>query len=193
MVTVMIEPASADRFVDAQHVFDGGGDGPDCQCQWWMQPNAQWRASNRAEREADFRAQTEAAVPPGLLAYVDGEAAGWVKVGPRTAQARLPRTRIVTTGSTEPMDDPKVWAITCFSVRKSGRKTGLMHTLIDAAVAFAREHGARVVEAYPFDTDAGRISSNDLYVGALSTFLDAGFELVSRPTPKRAVVALTID
>jgi GNAT superfamily N-acetyltransferase len=67
--------------------------------------------------------------------------------------------------------------------RKEFRGQGLAARLLDAAVDHARTHGARVVEGYPVDTSAGKTSSNDLYHGALSSFVDAGFVEVARPGP----------
>jgi hypothetical protein len=47
MATITIEPATSDRFDDAQHALTGGGDGASCQCAWWTLTNAQWQASSR--------------------------------------------------------------------------------------------------------------------------------------------------
>jgi hypothetical protein len=49
-----------------------------------------------------------------------------------------------------------------------------------------------VVEGYPVDTSAKKSSSNELYHGALSTFVDAGFTEVARPAPARPIVSLTL-
>jgi GNAT superfamily N-acetyltransferase len=110
-----------------------------------------------------------------LIAYVEGSPAGWVRVGPRPTQRRIARTRNIVTSTPEPLDDVSVWAVTCFVVRKEHRGRGLNAELLDAAIRFARQHGARVIEAYPVDTSQDRVSDNDLYHGALSTFLAAGF------------------
>jgi len=130
--------------------------------------------------------------PPGLLAYVDGEPAGWVRVGPRPPLARLVASRIVKSGSREPLDDPSVWAVSCFSVRRDFRGSGVAARLLTAAIDAARAGGARVLEGYPFDLAAGPRTSNELYHGALTTFEAAGFAVVARPTPARAVVALQL-
>ena len=66
--------------------------------------------------------------PPALIAYVDGEAAGWVRVGPRTAQMRIGRTRDIAANTPEPLDDPDVWAVSCFVVRREHRGQGLNAT-----------------------------------------------------------------
>ncbi|GAA4354821.1 GNAT family N-acetyltransferase [Microbacterium rhizosphaerae] len=187
MPTITIEPVTADRFADAEHALSGGGDGHSCQCQWWMITNAQWQGTSMEEREGMLRAEVDAGPPPALVAYVDGEAAGWVRVGPRTAQVRLARTRAFAE-SPHPFDDPSVWAVSCFVVRREHRGSGLTAELLDAAVAYARAQGAKVVEAYPIDPTAADKRPNELYTGILSTFLAAGFTEVARPKPHLAIV-----
>ncbi|MCH6229877.1 GNAT family N-acetyltransferase [Microbacterium sp. CFH 31415] len=193
MAQITIEPATPARFDDAQHALTGGGDGRHCQCQWWTITNAQFNALSTDERRELLRDEIESGPPPALIAYVDGEAAGWVRVGPRTAQVRLSRTKRFA-ASEEPWDDETVWAVTCFVVRKEQRGVGLNARLLDAALAFARDGGARVVEAYPVDPALGRKkSSNDLYHGVVSTFLSAGFREVARPSPDRPIMALDLS
>ena len=190
-MTVTILPATAARFDDVEHSLSGGGDGLSCQCQWWTLTNAQFQASDLDERERMLRAQIAADPSPALIAYVDGEAAGWVRVGPRTAQPRLARTRDFA-ATNEPWDDPSVWAVTCFVVRREHRGKGLNEKLLDAAIEHARGTGARVLEAYPNDTSAVKRSSNELYRGILSVFEAAGFREIARPKPERVIVQLEL-
>ncbi len=193
MAQITIEPATAGRFDDAQHALTGGGDGRSCQCQWWMLTNADFDKTTLDERRELLRDELAETPSPALIAYVDGEAAGWVRVGPRTRQVRLARTRNFASHSDEPWDDEAVWAVTCFVVRKEHRKQGLNARLLAAAVDYARAAGARVLEAYPLDPDAGRkIPVNDLYHGVLSTFEQAGFREAARPRPHLAIVSLDL-
>lgn len=193
MPRIVIAPATAARLGDAEHALTGGGDGRSCQCQWWTIPNAQFQKLSTDERRELLREELESdAPPPALIAYVDGEAVGWVRVGPRTAQLRISRTREIVAHTALPLDDPSVWAVTCFVVRREHRGQGLNARLLAAAIAFARDHGARVIEAYPYDTAAAKQPSNQLYKGVLSVFEDAGFREVARPKPDRAIVALEV-
>lgn len=192
MPTITIEPATSDRFDDVQHAFDGGGDGRSCQCQWFTLTNARFSSTTQQERRDLFQREIAAGPPPGFVAYVDGEAAGWVRVGPRTLQPRLGRTRAIKAGTQEPLDDPSVWVVSCFVVRREHRNEGLNAKLLDVAVDYAKRNGARVVEAYPIDPTAGKKSPNDLYHGVLSTFENAGFREIARPKPDRAIVALDL-
>ncbi|SIR65134.1 GNAT family N-acetyltransferase [Microbacterium sp. RURRCA19A] len=190
-MAIEILPATGDRFDDSETALDSG-DGPECQCQWWMLPNGPWKETSVAERSELFRAELDGDLPPGLIAYVDGEPAGWVRVGPRTTQPRLARTRNVTGSTNEPLDDDSVWAVTCFVVRKAHRGSGLMRDLLDAAVEAARDGGARVVEGYPREPSAAKIPVNDLYLGTVSIFEAAGFTVIDRPKSDRALVSLTL-
>ena len=115
-----------------------------------------------------------------------------MRVGPRAAQVRISRTRDIAANTALPLDDPEVWAVTCFVVRRDHRGTGLNHRLLAAAVDHAREQGARVVEAYPYDTAIGTHAANELYRGILSVFEAAGFREVARPKPDRVIVALEL-
>ena len=194
MATITIKPATAARFDDAQHALTGGGDGASCQCQWWTLTNAQFQKTSRDERMALLTDEIAAGPPPALIAYVDGEAAGWIRVGPRTRQPRLERTKAIAPYTEEPWDEPSVWAVSCFVVRREHRGKGLNARLLDAAVDYARAGGARVLEAYPLDPTTGaKKPVNDLYRGVVSTFEKAGFREVARPKPDRAIVALALD
>lgn len=190
-MTIEILPATSDRSDDAEVALDSG-DGPGCQCQWWLLTNAEFEKNSREQLTERFRTEMQGDRPPGLIAYVDGEPAGWVRVGPRTDHARLLRTRDVTTATAEPLDADDVWAVSCFVIRTAHRGQGLMKKLLDAAVTTARDAGARVVEAYPLDPAVSKRSANQLYRGTVSVFEDAGFDVVDRPKPDRALVSLTL-
>jgi ribosomal protein S18 acetylase RimI-like enzyme len=188
-----VQPAVAERWDDLERILRGGGDGKSCQCMWPLLTGREWSATSSGERSEMLRAELESDDrAPGLIAYDGAEPIGWVRVGPRPPLRRLMRSRIVTTGSREPLGDGTVWAISCFSVRREHRKRGVVGTLLDAAIDYARAGGARLVEAYPFDVAAGSRTSNELYVGALSTFEAAGFAVIARPTTARTVVALDL-
>lgn len=191
MAEITILPATPDRFADVEQAMTGGGDGGSCWCQWWMLSASQFDATSREERHDMLRAQTDQPLPPGLIGYLDGATAGWVKVAPRPAQPRLARTRDFRASPT-PMDDETAWAISCFVVRREHRGQGLSRALLDAAVDHARAHGALLVEGYPLDTAVKSATTNDLYHGALSTFLAAGFTEVARPKPNRPIVSLSL-
>jgi GNAT superfamily N-acetyltransferase len=125
-----------------------------------------------------------------VLAWLAGEPAGWAAVAPRAAYPRVLASRVLAAAGGDD-GDPGVWALTCFVVRASLRRRGVAGALLDGAVDLAREHGARVVEAYPVDVAAkAGASSSELYHGTLSMFAAAGFTEVARSGTARPVVRL---
>jgi len=191
MPEITTRAASAETWEDVVAAMTGGGDGGSCWCQWFTMSAPEWRESRAPQRRAALEAEVVEGPPPGLVAYVDGNAAGWVRIGPRVAQGRLGRSWMRRASPT-PMTDPSVWAITCLQVRREHRRIGVTSALVAAAVEFAREHDAAAVEAYPIDTAVTAVRTNDLYHGAASTFLAQGFTEVARPKPARPLLVLEL-
>lgn len=129
----------------------------------------------------------EAGTIPGLLAFLDGIPVGWIAMEPRENYPGLTRSRIL-----KPVDESKVWSITCFYVHKKFRDRGVSTSLISAAVKFAVEHGASIVEGYPTDTQNDRMPAPFVYTGLASSFRQAGFEEVIRRSPKRPIMRYTL-
>jgi GNAT superfamily N-acetyltransferase len=209
MMSRVQEPIPADRLTtvpaneaswdDLAAIF-GTADYPSqCQCQWFKVVGWIWRDSTQQERTAELRAQTACGDPnaratSGLVAYVDDEPAGWVAVEPRTAYPKLRTSRVPWTGRDEDKDDDGVWAVTCFVVRKGYRGRGLTYPLARATVDFARERGARALEAYPMITQPGKeVTWGELHVGARQVFEDAGFKEVSHPSKRRVVMRIDFE
>lgn len=187
-----VRPADQVHWADVEVVFGTRGDPSTCWCQFFKLPNDEFHNTPAPALKAALQRQLDDQAT-GLLAYRDGEPAGWVAVEPRPAYGRLQRTRLVTAGSADPLDDESVWAVTCFVVPVRHRRQGVSTALLEAAVAYAREHDARVIEGYPVDPDAGaKKSSAELYHGVLSVFEAAGFEIAHRPSASRALVRLVL-
>ena len=137
-------------------------------------------------------ASSDATTTSGLVAYLDGEPVGWCAVEPRPAYEGLLRVyRVPWEGRSEDKTDASVWAVTCVFARAGFRRRGIGYALARAAVDFARERGARVLEAYPMLTQPGDdITWGELHMGTRSIFAAAGFEEVLRPTPRRVVMRI---
>ncbi|WIV61534.1 GNAT family N-acetyltransferase [Amycolatopsis nalaikhensis] len=190
MLTVV--PVDQASWADLQAIFGDRGDPARCRCQFFKETPAQWRSSTPGERAERFREQT-ADHATGLVAFLDGEPAGWCAVEPRTAYRRLRASRVVWDGRDEDPDDDGVWAVTCFVTRAGFRRRGVSAALAKAAADFARERGARAVEGYPIAVEPGRKVAwpGELFVGTTGIFADAGYTEVSRPTARRVVMRLT--
>jgi GNAT superfamily N-acetyltransferase len=194
-----IIPANEASWNDVQAIF-GTTDYPSkCLCQRLKVVGWIWRDSTQEQRTEMHRVQTacgnpDAAHTSGLIAYVDDQPAGWVAVEPRTAYPKLRTSPVPWRGRNENKDDDSVWAVTCFTVRKGYRGRGLTYPLARATIGYARERGARALEAYPMITQPGKeITWGEVHVGARQVFVDAGFVQVSQPTPRRVVMRIDFD
>jgi GNAT superfamily N-acetyltransferase len=185
-----IIPVAETPWGDVVQVFGARGDPARCWCQYFKISNKEWNAGEREELQSMLQQQASTEGPgPGLIAYADGEPAGWCAVEPRTRYRRILTSKVARSGRREPDGDESVWAITCVVVRVGHRRRGISAALVSAAADLARRRGARVVEGYPVDASAWpKASSAELYYGTVSMFDTAGFEIVARPTPRRVVM-----
>jgi GNAT superfamily N-acetyltransferase len=184
-----IRPLTAETWPALATLFEEGGDPAWCWCQFWRGGGFPGTTSEvKAANQALLRAQADRPLAPGLVALTpDGTAVGWISLGPREDFEHLERSRVRPR-----LDDVPVWAIVCFVVGKRARRQGVGGQLLDAAIAFAREHGAPALEAYPVDTSLGKPTGPTLYTGTLSTFLRAGFQVARQVESKQATVVRDI-
>jgi GNAT superfamily N-acetyltransferase len=183
---------------DIQTVFGRRGSAAGCQCQRFKLARREAFSSYPVEeRELRLRAQTNCGRPratttSGLVAYLGGEPVGWCAVEPRPAYQGLLRVfKVPWEGRSEDKTDESVWAVTCVFARAGFRRRGIGYALARAAVDFARDRGARALEAYPMLTDPGDdITWGEVHVGTRSMFAAAGFDEVIRPTPRRVVMRI---
>lgn len=129
------------------------------------------------ERIAYMRNECGSEPGPGVLAYVDGEPAGWCSVAPRSTYGRLMKSRTIPF-----VDDRDPWSVVCFVIRAGHRRRGLMHDLLEGALEHVRRNGGEVVEGYPADAGKGRIDVISGYVGTTRLFEAHGFEKAVKTT-----------
>jgi GNAT superfamily N-acetyltransferase len=192
MAELDVHPLTPDRVKDLATLFGQGGDPKWCWCSFFRLRNVDFQnataATNRKVLESAVRTTAADHRAPGLVAYRDGEPIGWVSVGPRDDYERLQHSKVLA-----PIDDKPVWSIVCFVVSKKARKQGVARALLDAAVDYAREHGATLLEGYPVETDGQRVPAASVYKGTVGMFEDAGFKVAerrqaNRTTPVRPIV-----
>ena len=185
-----ILPVTPQRWRDLEALFNAKGCSVarGCWCMFYRRsgsrgPLAAGLTAARANR-AGLKALVDAGKSPGLIGYRGKVAVGWVSLGPREEYAKLKRSRVM-----KAVDDQPVWSIICFVVPAEYRGQGVAQALLGGAIAYARKHGATLLEAYPVDKPA-RSADDDLWFGAKSMYDRAGFQEVARRKPQRPVVRL---
>lgn len=166
-------PLTPERWADFETLFGAHGACCGCWCMFWRMTRKEF---NQGCGEANKQAMADLVNSggiPGIIGYQEGKPIGWCSVAPREEFASLERSR-----NLKRIDDKPVWAIVCFYIAKTARKTGYMTIAIKAAVDYAHRNGAEIVEAYPTDVREHR-PPGDLYMGDLNTFLKVGFKVIA--------------
>lgn len=153
---------------------------------YWRRPRAEYEhGKGRGNREA-LRRLVSGGLVPGLLAYAGGVPVGWCAVGPREVYPRLERARVLRR-----IDDRPVWSVVCLFILKDWRRRGVSVALLEAAAAFARTGGARILEGYPVDP-RGAMPDAFAWTGTAAAFRAAGFREAARGSPTRPIMRRTL-
>jgi GNAT superfamily N-acetyltransferase len=182
MSNVEIHPLTPARWEDFEKLFGPSGASGGCWCMAFRMRSAENARAKGSERKAAMRALVASGPPPGLIAYANGEPCGWVSLDARERFTMLQYSRMYV-----PVDDEPVWTIVCFVVGRRFRRRGLMTQLLDAAVHYARERGARAIEAYPVE-QTSELKGYAGYMGVRSVFDRSGFREIARLKNGRPVM-----
>jgi GNAT superfamily N-acetyltransferase len=178
-------PVTAGRWPDLERLFGETGADGGCWCMWWRLTRSQFAQQRGEKNKEALKAIIDSGQVPGLLAYASGEPIAWCSIGPREAYPSLQRSRTL-----KRIDDEPVWSIVCFFVAKPFRRQGLMVPLLRAAIAYAKEHGAGIVEGYPIES--AKASSWSGYMGLAPAFREVGFVEVARRSETRSIMRYSI-
>ena len=189
-----VQPLTTERFADLADLFNEGGDPRWCWCQYFRTRGLDWTNSTAAgNRSALEKLATRPDHAPGLVGYRDGRVVGWVSLAPREDYERLESSKVLAR-----VDDKPVWSIVCFVVSKKARGQGVASALLDGAIAYAREHRATMLEAYPVAATHGRVSAASAFKGVQSMYEKAGFTVVetrqwNKTSPIRPIMRLSLS
>jgi ribosomal protein S18 acetylase RimI-like enzyme len=185
-----VQPLTPERWPDLEALFNAKGCSVarGCWCMFYRRsgsrgPLPKGTTEAQANRAA-LKALVDSGEPPGLIGYHGKVPVGWVSIGPRDDYAKLRRSPVM-----KPVDDLPVWSIICFVVPSQYRRQGVARSLLAGAIAYAKERGATLLEAYPVDKP-DRSSDDAMWFGAKSMYDAVGFEEVARRKANRPIVRI---
>jgi GNAT superfamily N-acetyltransferase len=182
-----IRPVTPETWEAFLEVMGPKGGDAGCFCMFYRQTSREFGESRGEPNRLAMKEIVDSGQVPGLIGYRDGLPLGWVQVGPRRWYGRLGRSRV-----TKPLDERDAWAITCFVVPKRYRGQGVASDLLRAAVEYAREQGAEVVEGYPVEPRNGAMPDFSAWMGFASMFAGCGFVEVARRSETRPFMRLEL-
>ena len=164
-------------------MFGPNGACAGCWCMWWRLTRKEFSQKQYAGNKRSIKKIIMAGRKPGILAYSKGSPIGWCAIEPRESYPSLERSNIL-----KRVDDLPAWSVTCFYIPRSHRHQGLAGQLLKAAIRFARQRGAKIVEGYPIDSGGEKKNTVSIFTGLASTFIEAGFVEVERRAPTRPIM-----
>lgn len=192
MSKLAIHPLTPDRWDDFVELFETDSICRGCWCVYHRLSAADLKVTPREERKAAMRKIVTSGPPPGLLAYRDGQAVGWLAL---TSRPETPGWNVGRKASAafvpEDAEDRRTWAASCFFIRRNARGQGLATTLLDAGVAWAKKQGAKRIDACPMVHEEQR-STVGLFVGPKRVFDRAGFRTLIERKPGRPLMRLEL-
>jgi GNAT superfamily N-acetyltransferase len=176
---IVIKPVDRNNWLDFESLFQSKGGPHYCWCMPWRMTKEELKQNNSACRKDFIKQRVWSDTPIGILGYFENEAIAWCSVAPRETHQRL--------GGDETLQ--KVWSITCFFIKREYRKKGLVKFLIKSAENYARENGAKYLEAYPVEES----SPSYRYMGFTKTFEEMGFAFTKMAGTRRHVMVRKIQ
>jgi GNAT superfamily N-acetyltransferase len=164
-------PVTRERWPELDRLFSESageelGNPARCWCmEWRLERHQDWLDGAGEVNRVRMQKHIEEGFVPGLIAYLDGEPAGWISVSPRPDLVGM-RSRLRHPEAAD------IWSIICFYVPETHRGQGMMRLLLEGAVAHAAASGARIVEGYPFVKEL----ADDGAGGTVEAFEHAGFK-----------------
>jgi GNAT superfamily N-acetyltransferase len=183
LIQLQFHAVTPDRWKDFEKLFGKDRTCAGCWCMWWRLSRTEFSQKSGEGKKRTFKKIIMSEQMPGVLAYSDGEPIGWCAIAPREVYPVLDRSRVL-----KRVDDKAVWSVTCFYVARGYRGQGVTGQLLAAAIEFARERGARIIESYPIDSGGAKKDAGSVFTGLLPTFEKAGFVEVERRSPTRPIM-----
>ncbi len=172
-VTFDIRPLALSDWPVLETLFGGNGACGGCWCMYWRVPSTgqYWQDHKGEPNRRAFEALVRTGAAMGMLAFAEGEPAGWLSLGWKEEFAYLQRSPRLSgdTGNT--------MSVTCFFIPAAWRGRGLATALLTRAIDHARRLGAGYLEGYPsIPRSNARIPPAFAHTGVPEMFEAAGFE-----------------
>lgn len=177
--TIMLKRLEPSLWRDLEKLFGSNGACGGCWCMHWRTLKGEkWADVKGAPAKARFRRLVQSGKARGVLAYVNGEPAGWCAYGPRPDFDKLNRAPSLACS-----DAAQVWSLPCFFIRREFRNQGLAGRLLAFALECLKAEGAMIAEGYPVRAQPGAaLPAAFAWTGLHGMFEKAGFVVADART-----------
>jgi GNAT superfamily N-acetyltransferase len=181
------KPVTSDNFFNLETLFGGRGGRDGCWCMRWRLPRERFESCKGDDNRRTLESGIANGKIHGVIGYINNIPIAWCSLGDRYEFRELGISELLA-----PVDDQPVWAITCLFIAKAFRRKGISDSLLAAAVEYAKEKGAKIVEGYPLSPITPKVPVAAAWTGLESVFIRGGFIEVARRVPMRPIYRLEI-
>jgi GNAT superfamily N-acetyltransferase len=178
MTKLLYRPVDKSNWTDLEALFESKGGPHNCWCMVWRNMNVGTDRANKSDKKASLENYVAQQNPVGLLCYDNARAIAWCSIAPRESYRELSGDNSLT----------DVWSLVCFFIMREYRQRGIAEELIEQAIKYAKDNGAKYVEAYPVDPE----SPSYRFMGFKPMFDKFGFELKHKAGQRRYVMTVKI-
>lgn len=171
-------PVERSNWYLLEKFFESRGGPHYCWCMVWRRMKEGTERSKKADKKESLKHYVSTETPIGLLCLSDSEPIGWCSIAPRESYKQL-------------HGDPTlqdVWSLVCFFIKREFRKKNLTRKFIREAEKYARNNGAKHIEAYPVDAD----SPSYRFMGVRPLFENLGYNFKQKAGKRRNVMVKTL-
>ena len=152
-------------------------------CMWWRLKRSEYETNKGEGNKNLMKALVGAGDTLGLMAIHQNKPIGWCALSPRSSFPVLDRSRVL-----KKVDDLPVWSLPCLFIIKDFRNQGISSALVNEAVKYCFDQGAKIVEAYPVQPKKDIMPDVFAWTGLYTTFVKAGFKEVARRSETRPIM-----
>jgi GNAT superfamily N-acetyltransferase len=159
-----------------------------CWCMYYRRSKSDFQEGKADEGNKDaMKELVWADKPAGIIGLYDGQPIAWAAFAPREDFIKLEKSHVH-----KRIDDKAVWSIPCFFIDKHFRRNGVSVALLKGVIAYAKENGIKIIEAYPTIPTKEKLPDSFAWIGLYKSFERAGFEIIDRTSQNRPMVRFSI-
>lgn len=177
------KPLTSKTWKDFETLFGKRGACGGCWCMSWRLKSADFKKNKGLKNKNAMKKLVENKEQIGLLAYREKEPVGWCSFARREKFIRLDSSKVLS-----PVDNNKVWSITCFYIKKEFRRKGLSTELLNAAIEFSKKKKVKILEGYPTVPYSENIPAAFAWTGIPESFTKSGFKEAARRSKARPIM-----
>lgn len=180
-------PVTKENLKDFEKLFGKKGACAGCWCMYWRLKRKEYDSLRGEDTKRKMKNLVNKGIISGLLAYDIEKPVGWCSVAKREDFPVLENSKVL-----KRIDD-NVWSIVCFFIDKEYRKKGLSVELLNAAKAYVKINGGKIIEGYPVELKKGKTADVFAWTGLASAFRKAGFKEIVRRSETRPIMRYSIS